>query len=146
MEKMKFSQEINASAKKVWAILWNDDSYRKWTSVFSEGSHAVSDWNEGSKILFLSPTGDGMHSMIAKKIPNEFMSFKHLGTMKNGKEETAADDAKSWSGSMENYSLKENGNHTTLEVEIDIVEDFKKYFEETFPKALEKVKELAEKE
>jgi hypothetical protein len=38
--------------------MWDDSTYRQWTSAFSEGSHAVSDWKEGSKVLFLSPEGE----------------------------------------------------------------------------------------
>ncbi len=45
---------------------------------------------------------------------------------------------------MENYTLKEANGITELSVEIDIAEDFEKYFMETFPKALEQVKVLAE--
>ena len=85
---LKFQANINAPKEKVWEILWNDQTYRKWTAAFTEGSHAESDWNEGSKILFLSPKGDGMFSVIDKKIPNEQMTFRHLGEIKNGVEET----------------------------------------------------------
>lgn len=52
--------------------------------VFSPGSKSVSDWNEGSKILFGNENNDGMHSIIAKKIDTEIMHFKHLGMVKNG--------------------------------------------------------------
>lgn len=73
--------------KKIWNVLWTDATYRMWTSAFCEGSYAVSDWKEGSKILFLSPDGGGMSSIIAKNIPNEFMSFKHLTEVKNNEEQ-----------------------------------------------------------
>lgn len=63
MEKLHFSTNINAPREKVWDTLWNDNSYRKWTSAFMEGSYAETDnWKEGSKVLFLSPGGDGMGS------------------------------------------------------------------------------------
>ncbi|MGQ0827138.1 MAG: hypothetical protein ACT4ON_01960 [Bacteroidota bacterium] len=43
MEKLQFTIDIKASREKVWKTLWEDTSYRKWTSAFSEGSYAVSD-------------------------------------------------------------------------------------------------------
>ena len=43
MEKMNFSIDINAPKEKVWNVLWDDDSYRKWTSAFAEGSYAKTD-------------------------------------------------------------------------------------------------------
>jgi uncharacterized protein YndB with AHSA1/START domain len=144
MKKAKFSIKINAPREKAWNVLWNDATYRMWTGVFSEGSHAVTDWEEGSKVLFVSSDGGGMFSMIAKKVPNEFMSFKHLGVVKNGEEVPADEESNKWSGAMETYTLKETGGETELIVEMDVTEEFESYFNETFPKALEKVKELAE--
>ena len=44
MKKLQFSIEINAPKEKVWDTLWQDENYRKWTSVFMEGSFAESDW------------------------------------------------------------------------------------------------------
>jgi uncharacterized protein YndB with AHSA1/START domain len=67
MEKLNFSIDIKAPIQKVWDTLWADETYRKWTAAFSEGSYAESDWNEGSRILFLSPAGDGMLARIAEK-------------------------------------------------------------------------------
>jgi len=144
MKKKQFSIEINAPREKVWSVLWDEDTYRQWTSVFSAGSYAVSDWKEGSKIQFLSSDGSGMFSEIAKKRPPELMSFKHLGVVKNGEEQHIDQETQDWSGANENYLLKENGGKTELLVEMDVTDEFQKYFEETFPKALEKIKELSE--
>lgn len=145
MNRLQFSTDIKASREKVWDVLWNDSSYKEWTSVFSSGSHAETDWNEGSKVLFLSGEREGMYSRIAKKIPNEYMSFKHLGVVKEGKELPQDDETKRWSGASEDYKLIQKNNATELTVEMDVTEDFEDYFRQTFPKALEKVKELAEK-
>lgn len=141
MQKKEFSITINAPREKVWEALWEESNYRKWTSVFSEGSHAQSDWREGSKILFLDGAGSGMVSEIAKKKEPEFMSFRHLGEVKDGIEDLSK---KSWAGALENYTLKQKGNQTQLTVNHDVTDDFADYFENTFPKALAKVKEIAE--
>lgn len=145
MAKTEFSTKIKAPAKKVWDVLWTDDTYRKWTSVFHEGSYVVTDWKEGSKALFLAPNGDGMYSTIAKNIPNEYMSIKHIGVVKDGKEQPLDEESKKWSGSLENYTLKETNGETKLIVDVDIAEEYKDFFNGVFPKALNIVKELAEK-
>lgn len=139
METLKFKIEIRAKREKVWQVLWNDETYRKWTSVFSEGSYAQSDWNQGSYINFLSSNGNGMFSVIEMKVPNQQMIFKHLGEIKNGNKEL-----KDWSGALEKYFLSELDNITYLDVEVDINEEYKSYFTERFPKALEAVKQLSE--
>lgn len=144
MKKEKFTVSIEAPKEKVWQILWNDDTYPKWTAVFSPGSKAVSDWKEGSKILFVNENNDGMHSVIAKKINTEIMNFKHLGMVKNGIELPEDEISKSWSGATENYFLSEANGITTLTVEMDIVEEYSDYFNEKFPLALKIVKELTE--
>lgn len=145
MKRLNFSVDINASREEVWNALWNDVTYRQWTSAFSEGSHAVSGWNEGGKILFLDPNGDGMYSRIEKKIPNEFMSFKHLGTVKGGKEMPLDEETKKWSGAMENYTLRQTGNITRVTVDVDVTEEHYDIFNEAFPKAFQKLKEISEK-
>ena len=142
MQKLHFSIDINAPREKVWQVLWDDASYRDWTKAFSENSYAVSDWQEGSKILFLDGNGSGMSSIIAKKVPNEFMSFHHLGEVRDGKE---LPQNKAWGESFENYTLTEHNGSTTLLVELDTPDEYQDMFSDMFPKALTRVKELAEK-
>ena len=146
MEKINFSTNINAPREKVWKVLWNDVSYREWTKPFAEGSYAETDnWKEGSKVLFLGPGGDGMVSTVAKNKPNEYMSFKHLGVVKDGVEDTKSENVKGWAGAFENYRLTDENGKTKLEVDMDSTDEFKDYFLKAWPVALEKVKELAEK-
>jgi hypothetical protein len=136
----KFNVHINAPKEKVWQVLWNDDTYRQWTAVFSEGSFAKTDWEEGSIIQFLNSKGNGSFSRIQKKIPNTQMTFLHLGEIKDGVEKESV-----WAGALENYYLSENSGGTNLGVEVDATEEFQSYFTDTFPKALEVVKQLSEK-
>ena len=145
MEKLNFSIGINAPREKVWDVLWDDSSYREWTSVFSEGSYAETDnWKEGSKVRFLGANGEGMSSLVAVNRPNEFMSFKHVGMINNGVEDNESDEVKKWAGATENYTLDGANGTTTLKVELDITPEHKEYFDKTWPKALDKVKTLSE--
>ncbi|MCE9539161.1 MAG: SRPBCC domain-containing protein [Bacteroidetes bacterium] len=144
LKRITFSTKIKASKSEVWKVLLDDTTYRQWTSVFSEGSYAVTDWKEGSKVLFLDAKGDGMYSTIVRNIPNEFISFKHLGEVKNGIEKPFDLKTKEWEGAMENYTLKEIAGLTELTVELDGAEDSLDFFKDAFPKALEKVKTLSE--
>lgn len=144
MKTLHFSTTINAPAEKVWKTLWEDATYRQWSSAFTEGSYALSSWQEGARVHFMAPSGDGMFSEIAKLVPSEHMAFRHLGMMKGGKEQPATEETKAWEGAMEIYSLKQNGSSTELSVSIDSVEEYASYFEGKFPEALKKVKEISE--
>jgi len=144
MPKLTFSATIDAPKEKVWRTMLEDQTYRQWTSVFQEGSYAVTDWQPGRKALFLSPTGDGMVSRIAVHRPNEFLSIEHLGIVKHGVEDTKSDAVAGWAGAFENYLLKETNGVSALTVDINVTDEFREYFEDTFPKALKKLRELAE--
>jgi uncharacterized protein YndB with AHSA1/START domain len=145
MEKQQFNTVINASKENVWEALWDKENYKKWTSAFAEGSTAeTNNWEKGSKVLFTDGKGCGMVAIIADNRPNEFMSFKHIGEVKDGVEDTESEKVKTWAGAHENYTLKDENGKTNLVVEMDINEEWKDYFVNTWPKALEKVKALAE--
>lgn len=143
---INFSVQINAPREKVWSVLFDDATYRQWTAAFHEGSYAETDWQEGSKALFLGPGGkDGMVSTIARNIPNEFLSIKHLGIVKDGVEDTTSEEVQKWAGGLENYTLKENDGGTELIIDgSNIPEEYHDYFTGVWPKALAKVKELSE--
>lgn len=144
MQTLQFTIEINAPASKVWSVLWDDATYRKWTTAFCEGSYAVSNWNEGDSIHFLSPSGDGMYSKIDRKIDNKFISFNHIGNIKDYKEMPIDEETKNWSNSFENYELNEENGKTTVLVSIDSLEQYVSFFNSTMPKAMELVKNLSE--
>jgi hypothetical protein len=144
MEKLNFNILINAMPEKVWKVLWTDDTYRKWTSAFSESSSAETDWKQGSKVLFLDGEGRGMVSRIAENRPNEYMSFEHLGEVNNGIEDTTSEKVKGWAGTHENYTLKKVNGKTELIVDMDITDEFKEMFSKMWPVALDNVKRLSE--
>ena len=147
MEKIEFKTSIDAPREKVWNVLWNDSDYRKWTSFFAEGSRAETDWKKGSKALFLDKSNSGLISTIVDNKPNELMAIKHVGIVNKGVEDLSSADAKQWAGSLENYMLRTVNGKTelTINMEGNIPPEFVDYFRQTWPKALEKLKEIAEK-
>jgi uncharacterized protein YndB with AHSA1/START domain len=146
MKKINFSTTINAPKEKVWKVLWDLASYEKWTRPFSEGSTVKTDnWKQGSKILFLDGKGSGMVSEVVANRPNEHMSFKHLGEVKDGVEDTTSEAVKLWSGATENYTLTEKNGKTELLVEMDTAwADFEEFLAKTWPNAMEIIKQMAE--
>ena len=145
MIKVNFSAAIHAPKQRVWYVLWEKSFYEQWTRLFAEGSTVKTDgWKEGSMVQFLGPNENGMVSMVIANKPNEYMSFRHLGIVKDGVEDTTSDEATGWAGAMENYTLKEENGITVLTVEMETTEEYKDYFNNKWPKALAKVKELSE--
>lgn len=150
MQKIHFSIEINAPREKVWHAMIDDKPYREWTAPFNPGSYFDGDWSKGSKILFLGPnpkTGElgGMVSRIAENKLYEFISIEHLGIIKNGKEDMTSEEATKWTPAFENYTFQEKNGVTTLAIDMDVEDEYKKMFEEMWPNALQKLKEISER-
>lgn len=116
--------------------------------MFSPTSTYEGTWNKGSKILFLGTDEKGekggMVSELAENIPNQFVSIRHYGLIKAGQEITEGPEVEKWANGFENYTFKENNGTTTVTVDLDTTEDFLDYMNETYPKALDKLKEISE--
>ena len=150
MDKLHFKIEINAPKEKVWDTMLEDKTYRLWTEPFMPGSYYKGDWSKGSKILFLGPdpeTGKegGMVSRIAENKIYEFISIEHLGIVKDGVEDTTSEYATKWAPAFENYTFKEKNGITEVLVDMDINDEYAEMFKDMWPKALQILKELAEK-
>ncbi len=149
MEKLHFSIDIKAPKEKVWNTMLDQDTYPKWTDVFMEGSHFEGDWNEGSDIRFLAPDENGkMQGMVSRIKENrkyEYVSIEHLGVIHDGEEDTSSDEVKKWAGALENYTFKEKNGSTEVKVDMDTDEEYAEMFRDMWPKALQKLKKLAEK-
>ncbi len=149
MDRLNFRIVIEAQRETVWRTMLGEDTYRIWTGPFMPGSHYVGDWSEGSRMLFLAPDNGGEMGMVSriKTIRlHEHVSIEHLGIVQNGKEDTSSDAAREWAGALENYTFKDRGDGTEVLVEMDTSETYREMFEETWPKALRRLRELAEGE
>ena len=142
MKKVEYQITINATAQKVWQTMWFHQTYKKWTNIFCAGSYYKGELIEGNKIQFLTPNGSGMYSCIDSLKPNEYIALKHLGEVKNFEEQPSENFA--WSGALETYTLIEENGTTTIKAINDAAPEFEEWFANTFPKALQAIKVLAE--
>ena len=139
---MQFSIEIEAPRGKVWQTLWEDKTLRDWGNIIDEGLYMVGEMAEGNEVQFISSEGLGVTSFVEKLIPHEYIAFKQVAdTMDSGEQERD----KEWTGGTESYELIEKNGITNLIVKIDVPPGLEEIFKDRFPKALERVKVLAEK-
>lgn len=141
MEKMKFSIEIDASKEMVWRTLWEDATFRDWADIIDEGMYIDGDLKEGNTIQFRSSVnGYGVSSLVEQFTPNDRASFRHSSdTQENGTKERDNE----WTGGTESYTLT-GDKMTVLTIESDIPPEQKATFTIRMPKALERIKTLAE--
>ena len=152
MEKLQFKIDIQAPAAKVYDCMLGlnqKSTYEQWTTLFNPTSSYEGTWEKGNKILFVGvdEKGEkgGMVSRIAENTLNQFVSIQHIGLLKGDQEITSGPDVEKWANGFENYSFEEKNGITTVTVELDTTEDFKSFMNDTYPKALEALKELCEK-
>lgn len=152
MIKIQFKTNINAPIAKVYDFMLgitNKSTYEQWTAEFNPTSSYEGNWNKGSKILFVGvdEKGEkgGLVSKIIENIPHQFVSVQHIGMVKNNEEITEGPEVEKWANGYENYTFEEHQGATNVTVDLDTAEDFLDYMNQTYPKALNKLKEICEK-
>ncbi len=152
MKKLQFNVSINAPVSKVYDFMLGITSrstYEQWTASFNPTSTYEGSWDKGNKILFVGvdTKGEkgGMVSRIAENIPKQFVSIQHYGLLKADKEITEGPEVEKWANGFENYTFEENNGTTNVTVDLDTTEDFVDYMNQSYPKALDKLKEICEK-
>lgn len=149
LETLEFEILIQASVEKVYQTMLDSKTYAIWAAVFDPGTQFKGNWGKGTKMLFLSPDSSGIMqgsvSQIEENIPNQFVSIKQLGFFQNGREITNGPEVEGWAGAFENYLFSEKEGKTHLQIRMDTNKKFNAYFQETWPKALKKLKYICEK-
>jgi uncharacterized protein YndB with AHSA1/START domain len=142
MKEMQFSIEINATKERVWDTLWQDQTFRDWASIIDPETYMVGDLKEGAEIQFISSAnGYGVTSLVEKLVAGEFLVLRHRA---DTQEDGTREREKQWTGGEESYSLAEKDGTTTLTVAFDVPPELEEEFKVSYPKALERVKVLAE--
>ena len=147
-DKMHVEIEINADAEKVYRTMLGHQTYSEWTSPFNPASRYEGSWEKGSGIRFIGEdekgNQGGMVSRIRENIPNRYVSIEHLGVLQGDNEITSGPEVEKWAGGLEDYTFEEHNGKTLVKVDVDVIDEFEAYFKDTWPKALNKLKELSE--
>lgn len=145
MADLHFSTHIDAPREKVWHAMLNDATYREWTAAFMPGSYFTGDWSQDSKMLFLGPGEDGgpeggMAALVKENRPLERISLAYQADIQDGKEVPWGE------GGFENYTLEDEGDGTKVLIDVlNLPDGYADMFNDTWPAALGKLKEIAER-
>lgn len=142
MNELQFSVDIATSKEKVWNTMWQDETFRDWASVIDPETYMVGELIEGNEVQFMSAqNGYGVTSLVAKVVPGEYLLLKHQADTQQSGAESREDE---WTGGEERYELSENNGMTTLTISFGVPPQQEEYFREQYPKALSRIKVLAE--
>jgi uncharacterized protein YndB with AHSA1/START domain len=141
MNELHFTIKINAPKEKVWKVLWEDRTLRLWAGIVDQGTYMLGELEEGKTVQFNSEEGYGVTSLVEKLNPNEYVLLKHKADTKDYGSDEREDQ---WTGGNESYTLKETDSTTTLVLECDVPEELIDIMNTSYPKVLNKIKELSE--
>lgn len=142
MKKLTFSVQISAGKDRVWDTLWNDKTFREWAGLIDPGTYMVGELKEGGIIQFISAeNGYGVTSRVEKIDVGNYLLLSHQADTKDLGLNQRDNE---WTGGSESYTLEESNGFTLLTVNFDVPEELEAIFKASYPKALDKVKELSE--
>ena len=139
MQKLEFSVDINATADKVWQVLFEKDNNGVWLAALDEGTTFEGTWAEGSIMKFLDDKNNGMYNLVEKYVLHRELKMKHLGWIVDGQL-----NPMNWENSYVRYLLVTNEDGTLIKGEINSLDEFVSFFESKYPKNFLNIKELAE--
>lgn len=142
MKNMEFTIEINAARAKVWDTLWRDETFRSWAGIIDPGTYIDGELKQGNEVQFISGNGYGVTSLVEKLVPGESLILRHRADTQGSGQQ---DREKQWTGGIESYRLEEQGGGTLLKVAFDVPPELEQYFRDTYPKAMQMIKSLAER-
>ncbi|WP_461534353.1 SRPBCC domain-containing protein [Sinomicrobium sp.] len=149
MKKLQYNIEIKAPKNVVYKKMIGRETYKQWTSEFNPTSDFEGSWDKGEKIKFIgiSQGGkkEGMVARIEENIPNEFISIHHYGILDGDNEITTGKIIEDWAPAYENYTFMQETDITRVSVDVDVNEEYRDFFDNAWPKALNKLKEISEK-
>jgi uncharacterized protein YndB with AHSA1/START domain len=146
MKKLSFTTTIHAPKKKVWNTMLNHGTYEEWTSASWPDSTFDGRWEKGSSIKFFGQDKSGTLAEITELEKYDHLSATHIAILlKGGAEDRDSDLAKGWIGIKEGYRFTERDGMTRLDIEIETNPEWAGMFEEGWPAALKKLKEICEK-
>jgi hypothetical protein len=146
MKHLEFKTQIAADKKKVWNTMLRPETYKEWVNVSWPGSYYDGTWAKGENIRFLASTGGGTMANVVEQKQYEDILARHIAVIRSdGSEDRDSDIAKDWVGITERYTFNEKNGKTELTVAIDTTEEWEKMFNDGWPNALAKLKEMCER-
>ena len=144
MEIIRAGVDVRAPARVVWDTMLARDTYERWTCAFHEGSTYEGGWDEGAEIRFVGPGEDGQTSglvgTVVENRPAELVTVRYDGEIDRGVVTRESPVV----GLRESYAFRETDGVTTLEVEVEVPDEWAPSMRQMWAEAVIALKHLAE--
>ena len=146
MKHLEFRTQIAADKKTVWDTMLQPETYKEWVNVSWPGSTYEGRWAKGENVRFISPGQGGTMAQLIEQKPYDNILAKHIAVINaDGSEDRTSEIARGWIGTTEQYTFKEHDGSTDLIVEIETTPEWEAMFNDGWPNALAKLKEICER-
>lgn len=146
MKTLEFNIDIASARPKVWDTMLGPETYKQWTGDTWPESTYEGAWKEGEEIRFIAPGKGGTLAVIDELRPQQYVRAKHVGLIgADGSVDRDGEAAKGWIGTEESYTFTEANGSTHVKVEIKTNPAWAKMFNDDWPRALAKLKEMCER-
>jgi uncharacterized protein YndB with AHSA1/START domain len=145
MKTLEFKIDIHANKQKVWDTMLQRETYEQWVSAGWPNSSYEGEWKQGEAMRFGSPGQGGTYAELREVTPYDYLLAEHTAAINpDGSLDRDSEMAKGWVGTTESYTFTEKNGKTELTVQMKTNPDWEEMFNEGWPAALEKLKELCE--
>lgn len=138
------SISIQAPAERIWRVITDAQYNSIWLTALGKRSIAHTDWQEGSKAIFVDGSQTGLITRIREVRPFEKIRMQNVGIITNGKEDYTSDAAVESREFFEQYLLTPENGSVRVHVEVTVEDDFYNEVSDCWVNALEMIKKLAE--
>ncbi len=120
-------------------------SYKIWTTDFGPGCRYEGSWDLGSDITFLSDYEGGLAGTITQNKYLEVITITYKGWLDKNGVLDESDASLGTKGSIEQYTFTAIDDNTTkLDIYAETSPEYHDMMAESWPKALDKLKEMCE--
>ncbi|KGO93262.1 SRPBCC family protein [Flavobacterium subsaxonicum] len=145
MKNLSYNISIAASPQKVWDTMIGQETYKIWTDAAWPGSDFKGEWKQGENLHFVGQDGSGTLATVNTFDRYNKIVLLHIAMLKPGSVvDTESEWAKKWIGSVEEYAFSAKDGITELTVNMKIYEDWEAMFNESWPIALARLKQICE--
>jgi uncharacterized protein YndB with AHSA1/START domain len=146
-KELHYTITIDAPRQKVWQTMIGPESYKEWVNVSWPGSRYIGEWKKDASIRFVG--GESQGGTLATLVefqPHAVIQARHVAVLNaDGSEDRDSEMAKGWIGTTERYTFTDEHGKTRLDVHIVTPAAWESMFNDGWPAALAKLKELCER-
>ena len=144
MKTLKHSINISASPEEIWNAIFSPDCFKKWGAEFGPDPNFSGTWEEGTEMHFYDSDHNGMVALVEKCDLHKTLVLRYVACLAGGKKDVAAIEKMDWKDHLEKYLIEEKENGCTLQIESDTGDEFVEAFTAAWPRALNRIKDMAE--